>query len=1021
MAKRKRPSYKLYRSKRRISSRSKKKSIYTRLKTKVVKEKIDKIVWSVLGFVGIAAFIGGIIFLFWLQKLTKDLPDIDDPFKKSLSSVIYDKNGMELYRVSSKESALELINKDEYVPERLKWTFLAAEDSDFYLHPGVDFKALTRCMIYKMTGGPVCGGSTLTQQVVLNTIIGREQSYVRKLRDIILALQLERKYDKDEILNMYLNVVPQGGGNLGVKTGAKLYFGKDYKDLTLAEMAVLTAMARNPIIYSPTLGSDTEANLKRLHERTDYIFEQLEKNIDRANQRIKIANELNQEKYKDSYIQQEEITKDEIRNAKDEVKELTYKKPVIDIKAPHFIFYTLKLLQERGYNNGNTFTEAEIRSGGYKIYTTLDYSLQEIAQEYISSNESGKAGYYRNIYGGKNSALMTMEPSTGKILTMVGSKCYQNNQYIPNCEELNITDGTLFDPDVNILDTLQSPGSTNKAVGYYIAFRDGIISTESMLPDVPIRTIPGYSPRNWNSAFSGMGTVRSVLARSLNIPPLFLIQTFGVESYINTSRDFGYTTYNEASGYGPAIILGGGDVKPVEHAQAFAVFANGGEFVQHEVIERIVDKDGNEIFKYTPEKEKVADPAAIYLVNNVLNPRTSPGLSPVKHMLDRDVAGKTGTSENNRDTWFVMWSPDFVTLGWMGNNDNTPMSGQAFGSTSVEPWVGRYMTELGGEFPDKTPFIRPAGVVSAYGECGADEQCESAPGLAVAGKSIPSYLVRKKFTVCTDQPNRIARDIDILSGFAQELEFRYLKAPNPLMQKDVDSYFFGKETIEEGALPFEECDVDRNYDLSKAHGIIISPQAGRTYSDTMDINVRAFIGENDSISEISVSLDGNQIKQISGGQLQDTFSIKSFDDGIYRFRMDIYPKNAEPTSETVQIYIQNSNRDIGSLSLSGGQDFASAGQVISFTATYEGNRSVDGIAIYEVNEATGIARFLSNMRRVDNNIYEYNWVAPIFGSYSLYTSADLGSSNVTSNSVNVQVAQKLNEEDGQTENNNVSF
>lgn len=1000
-------SGKTYKTRR--GSKIKKKSkklLGSKYKSKQKKEKVEKVVWTSLGFVGVMGMVLAIVFLVYLQQLTKELPALDNPFEGTANSVIYDRNGMVLYEFSSEDGRRNLIKEGEYVPETMKWTFLAAEDEEFFEHKGVDFTALTRCVFYKLTGGPVCGGSTLTQQVIINTVIEREHSYKRKIKDIILALQLERLYGKDEILNIYMNVVPQGSGVRGVKTGANFYFKKDIKDLTIAEMAVLSAIVQQPSRMSPTVGTDLDGNKERLKYRTDYILDQMIDNVDRINKRIEEANEINKEKFGENYIEQKEVTVEELKNSKEEVSALEYQKTQVEIKAPHFVWYVNKLLQERGYNNGEPFTETQIQTLGLKVETTLDYSLQEIAEKYVASSEPGHAGYYRNIYGAKNSAVMTLTPSTGEILTMVGSKCYQNNNYISNCDELDVEEGTMFDPDVNILDTLQSPGSTNKPLAYYIALNEGIISSASMLPDVPSPSIPGYGnkiPRNSDGGFIGMGDARNVLALSRNIPALYLVEAFGVEKYVETARSFGYTTYNNPNGYGASVVLGGVDVKPVEHAQAFGIFANNGDFVQHEVIKKITDKEGNVIYEHVPERVPTANPAAAYIVSNMLSPIGSGSIAPPKHMRDRHVAGKTGTSESQKDTWFVMYSPDFVTVGWNGNNDNTSMINGAFGSTSAEPWVGTYMDAIAGAFEEKTQFVRPEGIVSAAGRCDDGANCSGSVGLAVAGKVPPGYLQNKKFTVCVDQPNRIARNIDIASGFAIEKEFKYLKSPAAHLQKDVDTFFFGKAEAE-GGLPSSECDIERPFDLSKPEGIIISPQPGQSYTGTMEINARAFVGEEKFISKIEFSLGEKGIASAEGDTYSGSVDVSDFKEGIYSFQMVMHDSEKRKSSKSVSVYIgdPNNSKESVSMAVSSRVDTGSSTQV---GVTYDGkyaNRKAD-VSLYQVNNATQITTYVGSMREVGDGAYEYNWAPPAAGEYSLYAVYTRSDTSIPTNSSGVVV------------------
>lgn len=766
-------------------------------------------------------------------------------------------------------------------------------------------------------------------------------------------------------------------------------------------MMVLSAVVQNPTILSPTVGSDLDANKSRLHGRTDYIVDQMIQNIDRINQRIKIANE--QSKDKKGFVEQKVVSKEELEKVKAEVRNLKYQKPVVQIKAPHFVFYVKKLLQERGYNNGKPFSATEIEAGGLKIETTLDYGLQEIAEEYVSSSEPGHAGKYRNDFNAKNSALITMKPATGEILTMVGSKCYSNNKYIDNCKELDESEGGLFDSDVNIMDTLQSPGSTNKALGYYAAFNEGLVSPGSYVPDVPIE-IGTYRPKNYDGSFtkSGFLDVRRAFAESKNIPPLFLIEKYGVQKYLDTAREFGYTTYTNPNGYGPSVVIGGTEVKGIEHAQGFSVFANGGDLVQHEVIHKITNIEGKVIYEHKPERKRVADPAAVYMVNNVLNPKHSGSSSPVKNFKPtdkRDVAGKTGTSENNRDTWFAMWSPEFVTIGWMGNNDNTRMLGGAFGSTSVEPWVSEYMTRIASDFP-ATEFNRPSGIVSASSSCGSDnpeEKCElNKTDIAISGKVPPPYLLKKSVEVCIDQPDRKAREIDIQTGFSTTQTFTYLKSPAPKLQVFIDKF------VQNNGGPTEECDIERTSEPDKPDGIIISPQPSQAYNSQIKIEARGFVGNGKSVKSLQFFIDNEEIARVNGDSYNDSVSIKQFKKGLHTFEMVVTDNKNKKGSRSVDIYIgETSTSD--SLSL-GGATEVKFGESIQISSQYSGNRDVKSVTLYQTSASTGITTRVGNMTEESKGKYSISWRAPGTGKYSLYAVGKIGdSSNVTSNDHSVQV------------------
>ncbi|MCB0321546.1 MAG: transglycosylase domain-containing protein, partial [Bdellovibrionales bacterium] len=464
----------------------------------------------------------------------------------------------------------------------------------------------------------------------------------------IMSLQIEQIRSKEEILEMYLTVVPEGSNVYSITSGADFYFDKEVDELTLAELTVLASLPQNPSLLSPTKSIDPERGARLLQERRDYVFAQLERNLDYINRKSEeLGNPVN-------------LTQEMIDEARGEV--LSYQNPDFDILAPHFVTYAEKLLQERGYNNGEPFDITELQTGGYKIYTTLDMTAQQIAEEQVKLG----VDQYGRRYGGYNAALVALEPKTGEIIAMAGSYDYFGEPFPENC----ISGLTCkYEPSVNVLDTLQSYGSTMKSHVYYMAIMDGLISPGSQLLDIPIR-LGSYAPKNYEGGFVGASSARRMLSSSRNIPAIYLIDQIGVDRFVAEMKKWGYTTFTNPNGYGPAISIGGADVKLIEHAQGYSVFANGGTVTQHEVIAKIVDRDGNVIYEHKPELERVADERGIFLINDILNGNR--GGPPGRSFDGRDLAGKTGTSEDQKENLFATYTPELVVVGWIGNNNNDP-------------------------------------------------------------------------------------------------------------------------------------------------------------------------------------------------------------------------------------------------------------------------------------------------------------------------------------------------------------
>ncbi len=937
----------------RSGSKNLKRSFSGRLSPKN-RKRLKKAMYATISAFVLVLFIGFIFTLWYLQKISKDLPSPDEPFgSKNVASVIYDRNGTQLYKVYSNENRDPLILPSdeakitEVVPEHVVWAFLAAEDVNFYDHSGFDVTSMVSCGVKNIAGTSTCGGSTVTQQLVKQTVLTSERRLERKVKELLLSMQVERLYTKDQILAMYLTVAPMGSNVYGVNTGAKFYFGKELKDLTIAEAAILASLPQNPSVLSPTLSTAPEKSEAMLAARKEYVLSQMLRHKDKINKETGID---------------DLITEEKIEEAKNQ--ELAYQEPRIDIKAPHFVFYVQQLLQERGYNNGQPFTLAELETGGYKIKTTLDYTLQQTAESAVTNDG---IGVYGARYGGHNAALITTRPSTGEVLAYVGSKDYNGEK-----EE------KLFDPKVDILTSLQQPGSSAKPITYYNAFRDAVAAPGTQLMDIPI-SIGNYTPKNSDGQFRGLDSVRNHLVDSRNIPALILVEATGVGKYIDTANKFGYTTFTDVSNYGPSITLGAADVKATEHAQAFGVFANSGDFVQQEVVLEIQDRYGKVIYEHKPERVTVADKQAVFLVNDVL--RGVPSASPSVFAGDgRQVAAKTGTSEEQKDTWYVMYSPDFVTVGWLGNNDNTPMRRGAFGSTSVKPWVQKYMSSILAYFPEKTSFSRPGGI-STKQICqtvNGEKLCSTGQDLVIDDRMPPAYLSKKKFLVCDDQPDRIAREIDQQTGHAVEKEFMTYIMPVESLQKFANEYLSGHGML----TPTEMCTIERSPNSGKPWATISSPTAGATYSDNLSISFNAFTASG-IITKVNVYIDGTFVTEVKNLPYNGSISLADYSEGAHTLKLDVHDSNGNVGSNSVGFVVSKGSFQITSPASSGSYTVP-----LNVTAKYNGTGNPGAVSLC-INSTCSISMTKSG----DNYSATINTLAS--GTHSIFVRSSTGRTSPT--------------------------
>lgn len=874
--------------------------------SKATKKKIKKIALLLVGLFLILATLGGLWFFSYLQELSDDLPSLDDPFKnKEFSSIIYDRNGVELYKVIGK------YNRDPFsideVPQLVKWAFLAAEDIDFYSHQGFDPLAILRCgWAFVRSGGQIsCGGSTITQQVVkITTPIGGERSFERKIRELLMAIKLEQAYSKDEILQLYLTVAPFGSNITGLRTAAEFYFDKDINDLTLEEAATLASIVQDPLRLSPTVSViDKEEALSRLHTRQMYVLnEQMRTYMDKINSQTRIN--------LDDPEADDVLTQEMLEEAIANLETMEYSAPIAtDMKAGHFVRYALDLLQQRNYKHGEEpFTLADLQNGGYRIYTTLDYDLQRVAESSVldAANSSGP------VYGFSNAALMTLQPSTGQILTMVGSKNWYGTSEGCDANGKNCR----FDPEVNIMNTRQSPGSSTKPFAVYENYRQGLLFPGGFLPDIPIEVGGGYSIKNWNGEYIGVNdqtTVQQMLRSSRNLPAIIYLENIGISRFLELMRSFGYTTYGDDSQYGPSVVLGGADVIPIEHAQGYGVFANGGDLVTHEVILKITDKDGNTIYEAKPERKSVADPQAVYLLNDTMKNNHSVSWD------DRDVSSKSGTSEENKDAWIVMWSPDFVTLGWVGNNNNAPTTYSTFGENAVVPWLKNYMRQIGNTsyFAARTSFSRPGGITEGGG-CGNPDpaQCIGefqgvVSGLMIEGRTVPVDNIRTKVRVCSDQPDRLARPIDEALGLAQDaVVVKYLLPASPHLQHFLDEYMQAQADAGKGVPnggPNKPCDKDRS---GSGASTWIQTLSGTVTGSSINIKGSAFSASS-TVTSVDIYFDrstpgGTPIGSISSNfeNFDVTYSLPAgVEPGEYTIVARVTDANSVTNTKTAQVVV----------------------------------------------------------------------------------------------------------------------
>lgn len=821
-------------------------------KQKALKKKLVKVAYIFFSVLILIMLGGGAFGLNYLNSLNAKLPNPETIFPDiPVASEIYDRfgaSGTRLYRIIGAQNSDDFDIRD--VPDHVKLAFIAAEDKEFFQHNGFNPAAIIRCGL-RFVGAQesLCGGSTITQQLVKLTTKNAAPSIERKIEELLLAMKVEQTYTKIEILGMYLRIAPFGSSIVGLKTASNFYFGKEPKELNLAEAAILASIIQDPNRLSPTVPIDQNIERARNDVRTrqEYVIDQLRQNIQRFNNDLK---QLYSDPEMDPVI--EDFLLDEALAFE---WQTGLKRPIAtDIRAGHFVNFVMQQLQTKNYKNGvEPFTREELQTEGYRIITSLDYQVQQIAEAYALR---GGTSYPQWNVG--NAAVMTALPETGEIIAWAGSKSFFGEDEGCDARGSNCT----YNPQVDVLQSLQEPGSSNKPLGYYMAYKDGLIFPGSILPDIPIRIRDAngnmYEPKNWNNTFQGVFySAKSALVESRNIPAIQIIRMVGVQNYINTFKEFGYTT---ATGeYGEAAILGGISVLPWEHVQAHTAFANGGDMTFLNPILEIYDKNNNLIYQATPNKKRVGDPQAIFLLNETI--KNYDGYSD----RGREMAGKTGTTENSMDAWYIGYSPDFVTACWAGNNNNAPMDlSRGFPFYVVHPWCKDYFSEIGDSpyLTARKPFQRPGGIVTGGGTCNSDGECMGIEaGFMIDGRRPKIDHKKVKVMVCDDQPNKKARTIDILLGRAIEREFTYFIMPVTDLQSQLDE-FIAKRHAERPAEfelnggPTQECDIERSTSGVPGPFFSISnPVSGASSSSNITIQGGAFVTDS-SITQVYFEING---------------------------------------------------------------------------------------------------------------------------------------------------------------------
>lgn len=772
---------------------------------------------------------------------SRDLPD-PNTIKRTdgFTTQIFDRTGQTvLYNIYQDQNRrFTSINE---IPDYLKKAVVAVEDKDFYKHQGFDPLSFLRIIKNLIVEHRLIGGSTLTQQLVKNVLLTNDRVVSRKIKELVLAIEIERRFSKDEILQMYLNEAPYGGTAWGIAAGAQTYFGKKPVDLNLTEAIILAGMPQSPSRYSPYSKSPKA-----------YVTRSVE-----------VARRMREDGY---------ITADQEKQVDSDLPNVKFQPAGGTFKAPHFVTYVKDQLE-------TMYGESVVEKGGLRVTTSLDWDLQQQAEKTVKE-EIDKVSDSMHI---TNGASMMLDTPTGEILSMVGSRDFFDSSH----------DGQF---NVAVSGNRQ-PGSSIKPVTYATAFSKGywpgkvIADTVTEFPSGdPLKP---YVPLDYDGKEHGLVHLRDALGNSLNIPAVKLLAMVGLRDMLDLAHKMGFNslepTADNMKRLGLSVTLGGGEVKLVDLVSAYSAFGNGGYKVQPVAILKVEDNQGNVLYEHKDAgKQQVLDPKVAFLINNILSDNNARlmtfGQNSLLNFQGRNVAVKTGTTNDRRDNWAVGWTKNTIIGVWVGNNDYTQMKQVASGVSGASPIWRREMldaiTKRGND-----PFDQPDGVkqvdldqVSGYP---AHDGFASYKEWVIDG-TLPTEddPIHVNIPVCSTDPNKKATQVQVAQGNFSKSEFIVMSEPDPLTpdnkwQKGIDAWV-AKNTDKKYHPPTDFCS-----DTNGVHVEIMSPQ-DRSRVNSNQVTVKAEVYSDQSVQWADLYLDGTKELRWDNRPFEKTFTL---DNGQHTVRV----------------------------------------------------------------------------------------------------------------------------------------
>lgn len=913
--------------------------------------------WKYFWTIAVAIFFAGSVAAIGLFAwIAKDLPDPDNIRIRNVAQTteIYDRTGKVLLYSMHGAQKRTIVNLDQ-IAESARQATIAAEDRKFYEHGGFDIKGMLRGLFRSVLSGGsnLQSGSTITQQFIKKAVLTDEKTITRKVKELVLATEMERRYSKDDILKLYLNEIPYGNVSYGIEAAAQSFFGKPAKDLTLSESALLASLPNAPTYFSP-YGNHVDALIARQH----YVL--------------------------DGMVSQGDITSEQAEEAKkDEVLKriLPRREP---ITAPHFVFYVRELLADE-------FGEQTLEQGGLKVITTLDADKQKFAEEAIAENLPKLKEWKANT-----AALASFDPRTGEMIAMVGSADY-------------------FDDDINgkynaMIGKLQ-PGSSIKPIVYAAAFEKGY-TPSTVLEDLKTNfstTEKPYEPQDYDGKERGFVTAKEALAGSLNIPAVKLLYLTGLDKFQDFARRLGYTTFEDKSRYGLALVLGGAEVRPIEHIAAFGAFAQEGVLHETKAILKVTDAAGK-ILKDDTEVsggKRIFDPEIARQITDILSDNSARayifGEQNYLTLADRPVAAKTGTTNDYKDAWTIGYTPSLVAGVWVGHSSGELMKKGADGSKIAAPIWNKYMSRsLSGTAVDN--FTAPQPVVTGKAVLDGSKGAQAVVRIdRVSGKLATEFTPAEYIE---------------LRGYGAPHSILYFvnkddpRGPSPEHPEDDPQFATWEQSVATWAAdktfsaeqpPTEYDDVHLIENLPTVS--FIQPENGSSISErSFRPNISAYARR--GIAKVEYLMDSELIGTNVYAPFDAPVTIPNrFSKGFHTLTARALDDVGNAGESVITINLTAAEGPIGlrwALPWDG-QRLASYDFPLNVRFSVEDPKGIDRLTLISQDRSSGLETALGEVERPNLTSFSINWETAATGRYDLIIKATYSSGQTKSESITVDV------------------